>query len=118
MIICAPCGPGYHNSRARVRELCADVEARVGEPVRMSTGISTGVLVTQARSSSSGNVGRKVIGEALETAERLVAFAEADEVLISQETQRLVASFFESEARGTFPVKPKTKPTRSPSTAS
>lgn len=46
----------------------------------------------------------------MEAAERLVAFAEADEILISPETQRLVASFFESEARGPFPVKPKTKP--------
>ncbi len=95
---------------ARVRELCADVEGRVGEPVRMYTGISTGALVTQAQSGNSGSGGRKVIGEALETAERLVAFAEADEVLISQETQRLVASFFESEASGPFPIKPKTKP--------
>ena len=40
---------------ACVRELCADVEARVGEPVRMYTGISTGALVTQAQSSNSGN---------------------------------------------------------------
>ncbi len=91
---------------ARVRELCAEVEARIGEPVRMFSGISTGALVTQAQSSQ----GRKVIGEALETAERLVAFAEADELLISQETQRLVASFFEAEASGPFPIKPKTKP--------
>ena len=95
---------------ARVRELCAEVEARVGEPVRMATGISTGALVTQAQSGNSGSGGRKVIGEALETAERLVAFAEADELLISQETQRLVASFFEAEASGPFPIKPKTKP--------
>jgi len=46
----------------------------------------------------------------MDAAERLVAFAEADEVLISQETQRLVASFFESEVSGPFPIKPKNKP--------
>jgi class 3 adenylate cyclase len=95
---------------ARVRELCADLEGRVGEPVRMYTGVSTGALVTQAQSGNSGSGGRKVSGEALDAAERLVAFAEADEVLISQETQRLVALFFESEASGPFPVKPKAKP--------
>ncbi len=95
---------------ARVRELCADAERRIGESVQMATGVSTGALVTQAQSGNSGSGVRKVSGEAIDAAEKLVAFAEADEVLISQETHRLVASFFESETGGPFPIKPKTKP--------
>jgi serine/threonine protein kinase/tetratricopeptide (TPR) repeat protein len=91
---------------ARVRELCAEVERRLGEPVRMRTGVSAGALVTQSQSGK----GRKIAGEALEVAERIVAFAEADEILISPETQRLIAPFFETEARGPFPVKPKSPP--------
>jgi len=79
-----------------VRDMSPEVEQRIGAPLRLHTGISSGLIVTSTADRRDGTFG--VTGDAVNTAARLATRAQADEVLVSEETQRLIADFFESEA--------------------
>ncbi|WP_428264782.1 ATP-binding protein [Haliangium sp.] len=91
-----------------VREMSPAVETRLEQPLRMHTGIHTGLVVTNRRDDRDGRVG--VVGNTVNVSARLKALAGADEVLVSSETQRLVAPYFETEARPALLVKGKREP--------
>lgn len=74
---------------AVARKECAEAERRLGQPVRFQTGVHTGAVVIQ---------GDTIAGTALQVATRLMAHADEDEILVSPETERLIAPFFEIEA--------------------
>jgi serine/threonine protein kinase/predicted ATPase/class 3 adenylate cyclase len=88
--------------RLRLRNLSADLEMRLGQPLRIYTGISSGSVVARVSDEKQFNV----TGEALQTATRLAANAEADEILVSPETQRLIQPFFRLSSKGSIPLKP------------
>ena len=73
----------------------ADVEDRIGEPVRMQTAVHSGLLV--ARAAEDGDEEFAISGPTLQLADRLAAEAGADEVLISADCHRVAAPFFETE---------------------
>jgi class 3 adenylate cyclase/tetratricopeptide (TPR) repeat protein len=88
-----------------VREMSPGVEERAGRPIRLHTGINTGLIVTSLRDQRDGMVG--ITGDAVNTGARLKALAEDDVVLLGPETQRLVADFFETEPLGATELKGK-----------
>ena len=79
-----------------VRNMSPEVEQRIGAPLRLHTGISSGLIVTNRADRRDGTYG--VTGDAVNTGARLASHAQADQVLVSEETQRLIADFFQSEA--------------------
>jgi predicted ATPase/class 3 adenylate cyclase len=93
---------------AMVRELSPEVEARIGQPLRMHTGIHTGLIVTNRRDDRDGRYG--ITGDTVNTGARLKAQADADAILVSAETQRLIAPFFETTALEALPMKGKAAP--------
>ena len=77
-------------------ELSPGVEDKIGRPLRMHTGIDSGLVVTSTADVRDGTIG--VTGDTVNTGARLKALAADDTILLSPETQRLVADFFDTEA--------------------
>jgi serine/threonine protein kinase/predicted ATPase len=73
---------------AAARKQCAEAEKQLGQLIRFQTGVHTGAVVIQ---------GDTIAGTALQVAARLMAHADEDEILVSPETQRFVAPFFDTE---------------------
>jgi serine/threonine protein kinase/tetratricopeptide (TPR) repeat protein len=90
---------------ARVRELTGEYERRFKQMIRLCTGVSTGPVVAQHQAGSGEKY--RVTGEALQIAAKLAAQAESDEILVGEETRRLVAPFFKTEHGRPLPLKPK-----------
>jgi class 3 adenylate cyclase/tetratricopeptide (TPR) repeat protein len=80
---------------AMVRAMSPEVEGRIGAPLRLHTGISTGLIVTGTEDRRDGTYG--ITGDAVNTGARLASHAASDAVLVSEETQRLIADFFQAE---------------------
>ena len=78
-----------------VRRLSAELEERLGQPLKTFIGISSGPVVTRVKDDNTYSV----TGDALQLASRLAAHAEADEILVSSETQRLIQPFFKLQAK-------------------
>jgi predicted ATPase/class 3 adenylate cyclase len=81
---------------ALVRGLSPNVEGKIGAPLRLHTGISTGLIVTSTEDRRDGTFG--ITGDTVNTGARLASKAEADTILVSEETQRLIADYFQTEA--------------------
>ncbi len=96
---------------ALTRQLSPEVEARIGQPLRMHTGIHTGLIVTNVRDDRDGRYG--VIGDTVNTGARLKAQADVDEILVSAATQRLVAPFVDTQALQAVSMKGKAAPVMS-----
>jgi serine/threonine protein kinase/tetratricopeptide (TPR) repeat protein len=96
---------------ARVREITCEHERRLGQVIRMCTAVNTGPVVAQLQSGAGEKY--RVTGEALQVAAKLAAQAEADEILVGEETHRLVAHFFKTEPGRPLPLKPKSGPVMS-----
>ncbi len=96
---------GLHQA---VRLLSGEVEPRIGTPLRIHTGINTGLIVTGARDARDGHF--SLTGDTVNTGARLLSQAEADTILVSPETQRLIAAFYETEALPAVPLKGKAQP--------
>ncbi len=81
---------------AQVREMSPALESRIGQAIGVQSGINTGVIVAQLR----GDYERKyeITGNAFQIAALLATQAEAGEILVGPEHQRLIAPFFETEA--------------------
>jgi class 3 adenylate cyclase/tetratricopeptide (TPR) repeat protein len=92
------------------REASRELEARVGQPIRFHSGINTGLIVTRSRDLRDGTYG--VTGDAVNTAARLVAQAAPDEVVLSPDTQRLIADYFTAEPLEAVVLKGKAEPVR------
>ncbi|MEE8433528.1 MAG: AAA family ATPase, partial [bacterium] len=91
-----------------VRGISPQVEARIGAPLTLHTGINTGLVVTHFRDEREGRHG--ITGDSVNTAARIVDQADADEILISLDTQRRIAHFFVTEAREPMAFKGKARP--------
>ena len=63
--------------------------------MRLHSGISAGLIVTGTEDRRDGTFG--VTGDAVNTGARLAAHAEADTVLVSEEIQRIIADYFQTE---------------------
>jgi class 3 adenylate cyclase len=90
-----------------VRELSQEVEPRIGQTLRMHTGIHTGLIVTNLRDTRDGLYG--ITGETVVTGARLKAEAKTDEILVSTETQRSISPYFETEALPAVTLKGKAR---------
>jgi tetratricopeptide (TPR) repeat protein/class 3 adenylate cyclase len=88
---------------ALVRELSPEVERRIGQPLRMHTGIHTGLIVTNFRDSRDGRYG--ITGEAVITGVRLKTEAEPDEILVSSDTQKLIDPYYKTESLSAIKLK-------------
>ena len=71
------------------RRISAEVEEKIGRPLRLHTGINTGLIVTNLRDTRDGTFG--ITGDTVNIGARLKVLAHDDQILISQETQRLIA---------------------------
>ncbi len=91
-----------------VRGISPEVEQKIGAPLRMHSGINTGLIVTHLRDDREGRYG--ITGDVVNTAARLVGLAEPDEILLSPGTQRLVSAYFETEKGTPAQVKGKAEP--------
>jgi class 3 adenylate cyclase/tetratricopeptide (TPR) repeat protein len=91
-----------------VRGMSPEVEERIGQPLRMHTGIHTGLIVTNQRDDRDGRIG--IVGNTVNLGARLKALAAADDILVSPETQRAIALFFDTEALDALSVKGKSEP--------
>jgi class 3 adenylate cyclase len=85
-----------------------EVEDKIGRPLRMHTGIHSGLMVTSTRDQRDGTIG--VTGDTVNTGARLKAFAGDDTILVSPDTQRRIAPFFELEVLPPVEMKGKTLP--------
>jgi len=94
---------------ALVREMSPQVERRIARPLRMHTGIHTGLIVTNLKDARDGRYG--ITGEAVISGVRLKVEAKPDEILVSGETQKLIAAFYDTEALPAFTPKGHTKAT-------
>jgi len=80
---------------AAVRELDPEGMAGAEFPLCLHTGISTGTVVARRRDDHEGRY--STTGSPVNIGARLGARARPDEILISRETHRLVAPYFETE---------------------
>ena len=77
----------------KVRRISPEVEQRLGQPIRLHSGICTGLVVTHHADDRDGRVG--ITGDTVNTGARLKAQAPDDTILVSPETRRAVAEQFE-----------------------
>jgi len=91
-----------------VSRISRRVEARIGLPLIMHTGIDTGMVVADDSGVHGG--GYSVTGDTINLASRLSDLAEAGEILVSPDTYRLVEGYFEFNDLGPTDIKGKEKP--------
>jgi len=77
-----------------VDEISPEVEKRIGQPISMHTGINTGLVVTGEVDMERGTHG--IAGDTINVASRLSSLAEADEILVDENT------FYQAEGYFTF----------------
>ena len=96
-----------------VREVGPEIESRYGVGLQMRVGINTGlVVVGELGAVMAGDLASEYIalGDAMNVAARIESTAEPMTVYVSDDTQRLAASQFEWEDRGSFELKGKREP--------
>ena len=93
---------------AIVRELSPEVETRIGQPLRMHTGIHTGLIVTNLRDTRDGLYG--ITGGTVITGVRLKTEAKPDDILISSDMQKLIAPYYDTEALPAITLKGQARP--------
>ena len=81
--------------RTRVTDLAAALDPRLGAGLRLRAGIHVGQVVAHAL--RGGDRQFRIAGAPADVASRLNSAAEADTILLSPETRRLVAPFVHSE---------------------
>lgn len=91
-----------------VRAMSPEVEQRIAQPLRMHTGIHTGLIVTNQRDDRDGRFG--IVGNTVNLGSRLKAMSTADDILVSPETRSLITPFFEIEALPALRIKGKSEP--------
>jgi class 3 adenylate cyclase/thioredoxin-like negative regulator of GroEL len=91
-----------------VRARCPKLEERLGRRVRLHTGVNTGLVVAHPAEDPSGRF--VLTGDAVNTGARLRGVAEADEILLGPETERLTREFFRTEAGAPVELKGKSAP--------
>ncbi|UCD91051.1 MAG: AAA family ATPase [Desulfobacterales bacterium] len=92
-----------------VRMMSPKIEDRIGKPLTMHTGINTGLIVTNLRDDRDGLYG--ITGETVNTGARLKSQAGSDEIIVSSNTQKLIAPYFEMVKLEKIRMKGKTETT-------
>ena len=91
---------------AEVAALNAEIQNRVGVELRLRIGVSTGTVVV-----GPPIAGRSMsLGDTMNVAARLEKLAEPDQILISEDTYRLVRSDVDAEAAGPAELRGRGKP--------
>ena len=91
-----------------VREMSPEIERRIETPLRMHTGINTGLIVTHLRDVREGQFG--ITGDAVNTGSRLASLASSDEIIVSPETQSLINPYFKTLPLEAVQIDVKSKP--------
>ena len=91
---------------AAVDALSPDYEPRIGRPLRMHSGINTGVVVTSSSAFDTADTGP--LGDTINLAARLEDLSETGEILLGPETAALVRNVFELDDYGAHDLKGKT----------
>ena len=92
-----------------VRHLSPEVEGRIGKPLRMHTGVNTGLIVTHLRDDRDGLFG--ITGRTVNTGAKLRSQAGPDEILVGPETHKLIAPYFETVPLEAIRMKGNAEPT-------
>ncbi|HSO20915.1 MAG TPA: AAA family ATPase, partial [Desulfosarcina sp.] len=87
----------------RVHAMRDEKNPAIGHSLRMHSGIHTGLVVTGEMNVAQGIHG--VVGDTLNLASRLADAAQPGEILVSPQTHRLVAPYFETRAVGPLRLK-------------
>ena len=104
-----PCRQRRPRAAPTVVDACvASSERGPRAQLRMHTGINTGLVVARRSDARAGDYA--LTGDAVNTAARLRSLAGPDEVVVSAETWRQVADFFEADASAPIEVKGKEQP--------
>ena len=93
---------------AGVRNLQPEGGSRLSAPLRMHTGVNTGLAVLHP--PASGKTGREVTGDTVNVASRLCSLARADEILMGSGTYTQAARYFQCSAACSASMKGKTSP--------
>ena len=91
-----------------VDDFVATLGPAIAAGLAMHTGINTGLVVTRRSDARAGDYA--LTGDAVNTAARLRGLAEPGEVVVSADTWRQVADYFEGEANAPVDVKGKEQP--------
>ncbi|MCH8841463.1 MAG: PAS domain S-box protein [SAR324 cluster bacterium] len=91
-----------------VRAMSPEVEEKIGAPLRLHSGIATGLIVTGTEDRRDGTFG--ITGDTVNTGARLASHAEADTVLVSPDTNRLIAPYIDTEALTPVEMKGQAEP--------
>jgi class 3 adenylate cyclase/tetratricopeptide (TPR) repeat protein len=91
-----------------VAELSSELEARLGAPIALHSGINTGLVVTGELRFDHGTAGP--LGETINLAARLMNEAPSGEIWVGPETRELVRDAFELEELGGRTFKGKSEP--------
>lgn len=91
-----------------IRNITDDLLAETGDQLRLHTGINTGLIIVQYSGDREGLY--RLTGDAVNTAARLRSLAEADQILIGPNMQRLVKFYFEMAPCPPVRVKGKVAP--------
>ncbi len=92
----------------RIKSISPQYQVKIGRPLTMHTGISTGLIVSGEFEADKGRKG--MIGDTINLASRLESLSQSDEILISPETYSFVAGYFDFEKRDPVQIKGKVQP--------
>jgi len=92
------------------RRISPEIEGKIGQPLSMHTGITTGLVVTGAVNMKIGTHG--AAGDTINSAARLSNLAKPGEILIDINTCRQTEGYFECEYIDTTTVEGKSHPVR------
>src|SRR5207237_1198455 len=93
---------------AAVEGLNQDFEPRIGAPIGIHTGVSTGVVLTSETILDGKQTGP--LGDAINLASRLQSLAKTGQVLVGPETRRAIEGRFDLEDLGLHDLKGKGEP--------
>ena len=93
---------------AAVEGLNQDFEPRIGAPIGIHTGVSTGVVLTSETILDGKQTGP--LGDAINLASRLQTLAKTGQVLVGPETRRAIEGRFDLEDLGRHDLKGKGEP--------
>jgi class 3 adenylate cyclase/tetratricopeptide (TPR) repeat protein len=91
-----------------VRAIGAEVAARIGRQLAMHSGVNTGLIVVRRSDSRDGHYA--LTGDTVNTGARLLGLADADEVVVGQDTWRQIADAFDAAPGVAMEVKGKELP--------
>jgi class 3 adenylate cyclase/tetratricopeptide (TPR) repeat protein len=84
------------------------LKGKIGQPLSMHTGINSGLVVSGKVQLEKGTHG--VLGETINLASRLTDLAKPGEILVSPQTQKLIAPYFKLKALEAATIKGKARP--------